>query len=150
MPSKTFEIQGMAEFRQKMNNAGAKAMPYLKRAMWEIGKEAMTESQELVPVLTGTLKNSGQPPTVEVGGSEIVVTLGYGGAASAYALAVHENPSAHSPRSWVGTVVHFGNKNPKGQSHFLSVPVKKKGRTLGTDLARKIGGSIERAIARGA
>jgi 1-acyl-sn-glycerol-3-phosphate acyltransferase len=49
------------------------------------------ESQKIVPVKTGILRASGtiMPPTKK--GRKWQVTIGYGGAASSYALAQHEN-----------------------------------------------------------
>ena len=77
-------------------------------ALYRQAQKIMADSKEhYVPVDLGTLKSSGrvQPPTYM--GRTVTVELSYGDAASAYALAVHEHPSKHSPPSWQGTQVTF-------------------------------------------
>lgn len=70
-----------------------------KRLSAHLYKEAegiMTAAKELVPVDTGTLRDSGfveKPKGGKNGGIE--VTLGFGGAAKLYALKVHEDMDAH-------------------------------------------------------
>ena len=134
--AETFKIEGLDELRRKMAQAGPKAIPYLKQAMWMAGKETMSMSQKEVPVETGTLKNSGQTFPAETKGTQIVVTLGYGGAAQDYALVQHERTDFDHPHG--------------GKAHYLSDPVKAMGGKLGSFLAARIGRSIERAIAGGA
>lgn len=68
------------------------------QAVFLEANDIMNRSQELVPVDTGTLKSSGsvEPPDISPG--HVVVRLGYGGAASEYAVVVHENLDAyHAP-----------------------------------------------------
>lgn len=49
------------------------------------------DSQRLVPVKTGVLRASGQIVTPRKKGNNWEVVIGYGGAASSYALEQHEN-----------------------------------------------------------
>jgi len=102
----------------------------------------MADSKEhFVPVDEGVLRGSGHVTPPEQRGSEIVVTLAYGGAASAYALAVHEHPSAHSPRSWqaaeaAGHGVHF---SPAGTGPgYLEIPVSLAADGLADRIAARI------------
>lgn len=82
------------------------------------------ESQRIVPVDTGTLRRSGiiMPPRSE--GKNIVVILGYGGAASAYALRQHEDL----------TLRHKKGKSAK----YLERPVMERTKNLETRLAGRI------------
>lgn len=63
----------------------------LRTALMAETQIMFANSQRIVPVATGTLRRSGiiMPPRSE--GKNIVVELGYGGAASAYALRQHED-----------------------------------------------------------
>ncbi len=102
-------LRSLRRLRDKVPSVAAAAL-YME------GQRVMRQSQEhFTPVGHpggGTLKNSGK---VDVpmrgnqvpGGSELgltskdwVVRLSYGGGAQAYALAVHEHLSSHSPYSW--------------------------------------------------
>lgn len=64
------------------------AMP---QVLMEEAQLIFRESQRLVPVKTGVLRGSGRiiPPRLK--GTKYEVVIGYGGAASAYALKQHEN-----------------------------------------------------------
>ena len=70
-------------------------------SLYRWGERVMTESKEQeVPVDTGTLRSSGMVE-LERNGSVISVALGYGGAASNYAIAVHEtNKNYRGGRKW--------------------------------------------------
>jgi len=57
-----------------------------------------------------------QPPSVT--GSSVEILLGYGGAASAYALYQHENLDLRHPDP---TNPH---SDPKGQAKYLETPVR--------------------------
>jgi hypothetical protein len=63
----------------------------LRTALMAESQIMFAASQRIVPVATGTLRRSGiiLPPRSE--GNHIVVEMGYGGAASAYALKQHED-----------------------------------------------------------
>lgn len=165
----TFKLVGAEQLAAKLRQAGGRARPIIAGALWEIGQEIMGESQQQVPVLTGALKNSGrvfsewggQMRTAaggmgSIGGADaagigtfgsaddVTVTLGYGGAALGYALAVHETPSSHDPPSWEGKTVHFTH----GKAHFLSDPVKARAVRFGAQMAVKLRGRLDRALAR--
>jgi len=71
-------------------------------ALYQVGEEMMTESKKRVPVDTGTLKGSGYVTNPSGGGTvgrftgrDVVVTLGFGGAAESYAIPVHEDLHVH-------------------------------------------------------
>ena len=65
----------------------------LKMALNASGEMVMTISKrDFVPVQTGLLQSSGFVEEAEQEGDMVVTTLGYGGAAREYAVAVHEAP----------------------------------------------------------
>jgi hypothetical protein len=151
----TIHIQGIEKLQAKLAQAGPRALGICGAALTECGEEIMTESKRQVPVLTGALKNSGRVfgawgGQTQYGGSAlgtltgaaaasiqgmggengVTVTLAYGGAALEYAKYVHEIPGRH---------------HPNGKDHFLSDPAKGYG--LGSKLAAKLHGRLERALA---
>ncbi len=118
-------VQGTAEIIQALQALGPQAQQGLAATLFEVGEEIMADSKEhYVPVDTGVLRESGyvEPPVLN--GTETTVVLAYGGAASAYALLVHENPRAGKT----------GGLSPQGKSYkhwarvgswkFLETPFK--------------------------
>jgi hypothetical protein len=96
-----FQIEGLDRVLQRAELTVRDIGRELAAATYEEAEAIMADSKEnYVPIDLGTLKNSGyvEPPQIE--GDTIVVRMGYGGAAKAYALAVHEHLSEHSPPSW--------------------------------------------------
>lgn len=74
------------------------AMKAAKAEAYQFGEEVMADSKgNYVPIDTGLLKSTGNVQTRD-SGSRFQVILGYGGAASGYAIHVHENLNAyHKP-----------------------------------------------------
>lgn len=108
-------------------------------ALYRRAEMIMTVSKrDFVPVDMGTLRASGHVSPPERRGREISVTLAYGGAASAYALAVHEHPSRYSPPSWKAAKnVRF---SPTGHGpKYLERPLMAAVGTLAADLASDLG-----------
>lgn len=93
MKSIKVEILGAEALTQVLAKAGDKAIPALKQALTEEAQLAFRESQRLVPVDTGTLRASGQVMTAKEVGNGVEIIMGYGGAASAYAMRQHEDLS---------------------------------------------------------
>lgn len=91
-------IVGIDELTAQLEALGPRAMQVLAAALYQESEAIMTEAKEQVPVETGTLKNSGyvEPPVVDADG--VSVTMGFGGAAEAYALIQHEDLSLNHPR----------------------------------------------------
>jgi HK97 gp10 family phage protein len=84
------DIEGLDKMVHAMGALGKKGPMAMGAALWKEGERIMAKSKELVPVDMGTLRASGHvtlPQVTETGAS---VTLGYGGAASDYAVYVHE------------------------------------------------------------
>ena len=59
---------------------------------------AMTQAKkDLVPVLTGALRDSGQVREPEIDADKVLVRGGFGGFSVNYAFEVHENPTSRHP-----------------------------------------------------
>lgn len=109
-------LAGDKDMLRQLRRMASKVPSVAAAALYLEGQRVMRQSQEhFTPVGHpggGTLKNSGKVDTPQrgnevPGGAELgltskdwVVRLSYGGGAQAYALAVHEHLSGHSPYSW--------------------------------------------------
>lgn len=72
-------------------NRGGKAGPDVTAmALMQEAQLMFAESQRRVPVDLGTLRRSGVIMPPQITGNRIMIEMGYGGAASAYALIQHE------------------------------------------------------------
>lgn len=102
-----FYLDGVSDAVKKVN-AIAKDLrrDTAKAVRYEVEKIG-TAADRIVPVDLGTLRASKTITGPDMSGDRIEVTIGYGGAASAYAVAIHETPSEHDPPSWEGTTVDF-------------------------------------------
>lgn len=140
-------LKGVAEMRAKLRALAAQYPDRIAKALYMRGQEVMTEAKRRCPVASdgGTLRASGQVAQPERVGRRVTVTLSFGGAAMAYAIAVHETPSEHDPPSWRmmyrdGGQVQWTSAGTG--SHFLSGPIQEAQATLAADLAKDL--SIER------
>ncbi len=94
-------LRGGPELVRALQALGERGKQAGAGALFREAERIMTRSkEEFVPVDDSPLKNSGHVEMPEITGDLITVTMGYGGAAVAYALAVHEHLSEHSPASW--------------------------------------------------
>lgn len=83
--------EGLDELRRALSDEPEEAVKELGRALNVEGERIMTVSKrDFVPVDQGTLRASGHVRAPHIRGTRAEVTLGYGGAASAYALVQHE------------------------------------------------------------
>lgn len=87
------QLIGMDKLVDVLSQAGPKAVPALKQAMAEETQLMFRDSQRVVPVETGTLRRSGVLEQPKERNKDIEVIIGYGGAATAYALKQHEDLS---------------------------------------------------------
>ena len=87
----TMTIDGGLEVQKLLQQLGDQATPTMQAALYQEGTDLLNEADLLVPRDTGTLAGS-KFQTEAVEGAMPVVTVGYGGAAAPYAVAVHENP----------------------------------------------------------
>jgi hypothetical protein len=88
----------IGEALSELGGLGGRIVKAANAALYQEANSIMNESKQIVPVDTGVLKASGRVEKPVDDGYTIGVTLGYGGAASAYAEIVHEDPTArHKP-----------------------------------------------------
>jgi hypothetical protein len=102
MASPGFELRGTKAMQRKIERI-ARDFPNKVEAALRVEAEVIkTISQrDYVPVKDGILKGSAFVNPVEREGDELSVTIGYGGAASAYALRQHEEAGyKHKVGSW--------------------------------------------------
>ncbi len=90
MSGMNVEWAGMDKFRALIATAPERVTLASGAAIYEEGNAIMAVSRHLVPVETGTLRASGFVDMPHVEGMTVSVELGYGGAASAYAMIQHE------------------------------------------------------------
>lgn len=96
----------------------------LAKALFREAEQIMTRSQrDFVPVDLGVLRASGHVAPPDIRGDRVTVELGYGGAASAYALVQHERLDFH---------------HDVGQAKYLEQPVLEAAAGLGGRIARRV------------
>lgn len=117
-----FYLDGVNDAVKRLN-AIADRLPKdtAKAVRYEVEKIG-TAADRIVPVDLGTLRASKTITGPTIKGNEIECIIGYGGAAAAYAVAVHETPSEHDPPSWEGTNVDFKVKGTGRK--FLETPLR--------------------------
>lgn len=134
-----FKLTGVAEMARRVQAISSK-LPYsVGAAIYHEANIEMTEAKRRCPRSPGggTLRASGHVQDPEYLGTNISVTLGFGGAASDYAVAVHEHLSEHSPPSWRGkedldwTIPGTGPK-------FLEGPLKESKPFMAARIAKRI------------
>jgi len=91
-------FRGDEHLRAYLRAAPFRASEALQAGLWQEANRIMNISKEtMVPVRFGVLKGSGHVQRPVVLGTQVTVTMGYGGAASEYALPVHEILTANHP-----------------------------------------------------
>jgi len=124
------KITGLDQLARHFQVLPDKVMGAMGDALYVEGETIMTRSKQIVPVDFGTLRGSGHVKRPVVQGTQATVTLGYGGAASAYAEVQHRRTDYK----------HRG----QGQAHYLSEPVEAAERGLGERIGRRIRRTLTR------
>lgn len=91
----TVDVSGVQRIQQKFKSLPEELRSVMGQALFWEAMDAFLISQDLVPVDTGTLKSSGAVIGPVDEGATISTTIGYGGAASEYAVIVHEDLEAY-------------------------------------------------------
>lgn len=89
-------FRGSRELQRELRRLGREAPKILARALFKEGERIMAASKLLVPVDLGPLRASGHVQLPEIRGARVKVLLGYGGAATPYAVVIHEGRKAGS------------------------------------------------------
>ena len=95
-------MNGATEMIAKLKSIQTKFPDRVAAALYQIAQQIMTEAKRRCPVASdgGVLRASGLVSDPVRSGRQISVTMSFGGAADAYAIAVHETPGPHDPPSW--------------------------------------------------
>lgn len=118
----TVTVTGADAVTQKILALVQAAPERVANALHDEAELTMTEANKLVPVVTGTLRASGYVPAATIAGRVIEQTLGFGGAASAYALITHENPRAGQTAGFSPSGQRYTRWSRVGQWKFLEQP----------------------------
>lgn len=86
-------LKGFPELAAKLKNLEPAAKKGAEAGLFALGNNIMTEAKQRVPVDQGILRASGYVSPPEDGNVE----LGFGGAASAYAVKQHEDLTLRHP-----------------------------------------------------
>lgn len=102
-------VRGIPQVQAGLTAYQAEIREALVQEVAREGEEIMTESKQLVPVLTGALRASGHVLPVAQTPSGVRLTLAYGNSAVKYAIYVHERVEL---------------RHPVGMARFLAVPAE--------------------------
>ena len=140
----TIEVKGVEAMIAKLQRIGDNVPVAMGEAMYLEAERIMAESkEEYVPVVTGALRASGHvrpPVTVD---KTVMVVLGYGGPAVAYAREVHENPRAGKTGGISPSGQRYTRWSRVGQWKYLQRPLELAVRGL----SQRIGRTINERIA---
>lgn len=115
---------GAAELEARLAAAPAIALKAFAIALYAEGTDLLAEALPLTPIDLGPLRASGAVSEPEISGTGILVEVGFGGAATDYAIYVHENLEARH--------------NPPTQAKFLEQPALERARTMGPSMAARM------------
>lgn len=91
-------VDGEADWKARvMQLAGPEAMQRVGGGLYRGGQAIIADAVDLVPVDEGVLRDSAIVQEPVVNGDEVSVELGFGGAASDYAIEQHENLGLQHP-----------------------------------------------------
>ncbi len=140
--TKAFTLTGLDTMEKKMLAIAARAPVKFGQQLRLEGEGIRILSiREYVPINLGTLKNSSRVhgPDFGFAASSIEVSITFGGAASAYALAIHEHPSSSSPPSWKGKVIKFNRQGGAQRGvKYLERPMKFRARGMSSRIAKGV------------
>lgn len=129
---------GVAELDRMLAGAPARAISAMASAIYAEALGVMAKSQREVPVRYGILRASGMVYPPNVTSETADVTMGYGGAASGYAVIVHE-------RRWyrdkTGTLRMVRHDRPT-KAGFLVDPFNQALPRIPGRIARRIAGQL--------
>lgn len=119
-----FELKGREEMQRAMFLLGEKGATAMGAALWSEGNRVVAVAKEITPFDTGALAGSGMVALPVINGNEVEVTIGFGGAAKAYAEVQHEESS-------------FYHKPPT-QYQYLKQPLEQAADDMGFRIAKEL------------
>jgi len=109
---------------RKLQDINRKHPLAIDAALFETATDIMNDSKDnFVPVDTTNLQASGHVDLPERKRNKVTVTMGYGGAAAAYALAVHENPRAGKTQGTGPSGQKYKTWAQVGEWKYLETPL---------------------------
>lgn len=137
-------IKGIIPFRDKVMEAGREAEDALEEAAVVEAERIMERAKQRVPVDLGTLRASGTvlPPRRE--GGQVVVTIGFGGAAAPYAIAVHEGRSPGAKQPPVEPLKEWARRH--GMPEAAAYPIARKIGSQGIPATKFLEGAFLEAL----
>ena len=133
-------IKGLSELQAKLKQLGPNAMKQAGAGLYQEAQAIEAEAAKRCPKDNGILYQTIKTQKPEYTKDDVSVTIVAGtGAAAAYAVAVHEHLSEHSPASWKKAGqdgVHW--RIPGTGPKFLENPVMEAKSTLLDRVARRI------------
>lgn len=120
-------VDGLEKLSAVLARMGPNALEAAQAAMADEMDSIMEEAKRRTPVDVGTLKGSGSVFPPERVGDQITVTAGFGGAASDYAVVVHEDLNAN---------------HPIGEAKFLEKPMLERADAFPKNLATRIAAAL--------
>ena len=138
-------LKGADDMKRVLSALATRFPKEVAAAVYRRAEAVMARSvTEFVPVAEeggGTLRRSGHVAPAVIKGRKISVTMGFGGEADAYAVAVHEHLSAYSPPSWQKAMID-GNGvqfHPEGRGpKYLEIPLMEAVATMAEDITLDI------------
>lgn len=124
MATRGIQLVGMEKLQRLLVAGGRPAVQAVGKALYEEALEAFDKSQDVVPVDTGVLRSSGNVDAPKWSGDSVSVDISYGGAASQYAMIVHESLEAR----------HAAGKSAK----YLETPVVQQTDGMSSRIAEKV------------
>ena len=97
-------IKGGAALRRKLRAAGSLGVVSLAASLREEGGRIMADAKKRTPVDLDVLRPSGDVLPPQISGTKVRIVMGFGGAASKYAIRQHEE---------------LGYKHTVGEAKFL-------------------------------
>ncbi len=84
------EFKGTEKVMKALQALGERAQKAMGAALYQEGNDILRAAKIITPVKTGVLKGSGFVGMPQYSGASVTVDIGFGGAASAYAVIQHE------------------------------------------------------------
>jgi hypothetical protein len=137
------EMEGGEQLQKIIDRAASDsgARAGLEQAMFGFATKILNESKKIIPIDTGSLRNSGRVEDPKVSNGVIEVAITYGGSGAPYAAIVHEDMTMdHSPSKLTAVT-----KRPRrGQAKFLEIPVMANAPSFARDIAARYARYIRR------
>ena len=130
----TIKIDGIQQGMKNLQALAQEAPKEFAAALYQEGELLMTDSKKEIPVDTGAARDSGFVEEPIIKGSDISVTVGYGG------VAAKINPKTGESTSTYLEPLHerMGLHHPVGKPKFLEDPAKARAPKIESNITKII------------